>query len=527
MIEQRGHDRRICVALVMSFSLFYLFFNHGRFAGTDEVGAFANTRAIWESGSLQVDPGMHVFKGRHGRHYNLYAVGQSVAALPFYGLGKLAKATLPEGWLRAMAGSSNPKVSLGSGTVEIFTTGLYSPFASGLLVGLFFILQRRLGTSLRSALISTVLLGATTYVAMMSVYFLRHTSESLAVLGSLYCYYDWKQTRRRSMLATGSFLLSFTLLVRVAAALAGPVVAIYLAYLFFERTRDRARPSEISWARDVAAVALPLLAVVAVYMWLNYLRWGTLLQSPHSRLLGTHSFETPLARGLAGFLLSPGCSVFLYTPLLLFTPFALREFWRTNRPECAVMLGVAAVYLLVLGQFTLWTGLWSAPGPRYLFLLTPLLLLPFGLWLDATSNNPRRPWIMAAVVLLGVVGGAIQLGLMAAPWGGVIRLGGYQHGWNPELAWVWVWDRSPILWSMEAVRRGMINTWLFLLAQGWRGQAGQPGAAAAILCVWASLFTASIWVLVRVTRPALLAEASRDVSDAERSGNLDRSSGSP
>src|SRR5262249_47942742 len=154
--------------------------------------------------------------------------GQAVLALPFFALGRLGGRVLPATWIEHLAAEDS---NLGPGGFELFAVLLlYPPLASGLLVALFFLVERRLGASRRSALASAVLLGATTYVAAMSVFFLRHTTEALLVLGALHAAHAWRWEGGAPRLALASLLASATLLVRIPAAVALPALAGYFAW---------------------------------------------------------------------------------------------------------------------------------------------------------------------------------------------------------------------------------------------------------------------------------------------------------
>ncbi len=61
-----GHDRRVALSLALFFLVLYGGLHHGHFKGTDEIGAFETTRAIYERGSLSVPPGQHTFRGPDG-----------------------------------------------------------------------------------------------------------------------------------------------------------------------------------------------------------------------------------------------------------------------------------------------------------------------------------------------------------------------------------------------------------------------------------------------------------------------------
>ncbi len=230
-------------------------------------------------------------------------------------------ALLPAGWVETLAGK---RIAAGAivwgGTIEIFAVGLYGPLAAAVLVGVFFFFQRQLGVPSRVAVVVSLLLGATSYLAMMGTYFLRHSSEAIAILGALCCFHAYRRSGRIAALAVGSLLASLTILIRLPAALAGLGLAGYLAFVLAERFR--AKPAERVQSAGanglpglLVAIGLPFAAVVTVHMTVNYLKWGTLLSSPMTDQFS--KFGGDFATGALGFLISPACSIFAYTPLLL------------------------------------------------------------------------------------------------------------------------------------------------------------------------------------------------------------------
>ena len=70
-----------------------------------------------------------------------------------------------------------------------------------------------------------------------------------------------------------------------------------------------------------------------------------------------------------------GSSIFLYSPLLLMLPWSFPALWRKARPESLTILVIVVCSLLLASRFILWHGLWSSPGPRMLFVATPLFML--------------------------------------------------------------------------------------------------------------------------------------------------------
>lgn len=492
------------------FLLFYAGFAPARLKSSDEILLFRMTEALFEHGSQEVGPHRHAVRGRDGRLYGQYAIGQAVLALPFYALAQGARHVLPAGWTRALAGPAREVVrafpaealehmgytaddapaerSRYGGSLEISFVMLYPAFVGAALAMGVFLLLGRLGCSSRACFATTALIGVCSYPAMMSVYFLRHVSEATAVVFAFVWLRDYRETGHRSSLALGSASAALTFLVRLPGVLAGPALAFYTAFVVLDRRRRAPRP----WLPDLAAVALPLGLGVAIHVAVSWQRWGTFLWSPQA----TEALNRPesFLVALSGFLVAPGISVFAYSPLLLLAPWTLREAARRWPWECAALGIHAATLLLFFSGYRYWPGLWSAPGPRYLLPGCAALLLSLGAWLDAGPGRLGR----TALAFLAATGAVVQLSLMLADWSVVARplvagevqalvASGDPASYEPTFDFLWRPAESPILGSLHAVASGSIDAWLWKLARGWPGQPAQPGIAAGLAASWATL----------------------------------------
>ena len=470
-------DRRVAAWLALGFWLVYVPFSPGFFRSSDEVGVFETTSALAGRADLVVPDLPHAFTGRAGRNYSIFGVGQSVLALPFYAAGRLADAALPETWRDALAG---PERSQGAtrygGSAEIFCVGLYGPVASALLLAVFFLFERRLGASRPSALIAALVLGGATYVAVLSTYFLRHTTEALLVLSAFYLLFAWKVDGGLHRLAWASLLASSLLLLRVPAAASGPALAGYALWTLRVRGAHASAGREPPAAVWTALLA-PALCVAAVHVAVNQLKWGTWLISP---MLGQSAyFDTPLWLGLAGFLVSPGVSLFVYSPPLVLSPWTLGASWRERRAEWIAVLAIVATALFVCARFQLWHGLWSAPGPRMLFVAIPLLMLPLGPWLDSRAAPLGR----AALGTLAGLGVAIQFLVSWVSWPGITAFMGY-HAEAPGMGFLWDPARSPVAAFAMLLGRVPSDAWV---AQSLREGGDRVVVVTVLAVLWAGM----------------------------------------
>jgi hypothetical protein len=142
---------------------------------------------------------------------------------------------------------------------------------------------------------------------------------------------------------------------------------------------------------------------IAVTLAYNRVRFGSVLD------FGYHEegFSGSLWSGLYGFVLSPGRSVFVYSPVLILVLFGLVPLWRRCRAESAMLLGAAAVITLCYAKWHNWPGGW-AWGPRFLVPVVPLLMVfTAEAWQSALSRTGVL--IRGALVLLVLVAVLVQI----------------------------------------------------------------------------------------------------------------------
>jgi len=129
----------------------------------------------------------------------------------------------------------------------------------------------------------------------------------------------------------------------------------------------------------------------------NDLRFGSWFYNGKIRLAterGYHVFGNPLA-GFLTLLVSPGKSVFLYSPPLVLGVLGIRRLWRRTPELATALCFVTGLLVLFISCISFAGGDWCW-GPRYLTLLLPLWALAFPF---ALGVNVRRE---LAVAFIGV-----------------------------------------------------------------------------------------------------------------------------
>jgi len=358
--------------------------------------------------------------GRDGLQYSYYGAPASVLAMPLMWLG-----------LSKSAPDIQPSQFLFSLTSSIFGAGI---------APILFLFYLELGATTRRALAWTLVGSFATYVwpianstfdnaqhaffAITAVYlgFLgaRRKSASYALLGGLMAgvlvlyqeYFlliipalalstlEWKS--RDDAFVTAPFTTPQSAMGRVVSA----VKQIFQPAWGLVRAAcegpGEARSSCIRYCLFGAAASAGVVLSLAY----NDLRFGSWLDDGKIRIMAQGRVPF-LGNPLAGFLtllVSPGKSVFLYSPPLLLAVMGVRQLWG-RKPELVAAIGASSLILLLFISCISFAGGDWCWGPRYLAPLLPLwaLFLPF-----TVGVNVRRD-LALAVIAVGFLVQALAL----------------------------------------------------------------------------------------------------------------------
>jgi hypothetical protein len=424
----------------------------GRVRTTDEVMTLFESESLVLRGSTAVPQAVtaHLFFGRYDRQGQpraAYAPGQALATIPWYVLGRYALGKAP--------GVPANARDLVAGFAMTLSSATFAAAAAAFA----FLIFCGMGISQRTALAATLLLALATPLCAYSGWFYSEPLACALFLGSTWILFGRSDgiPAWRAALAAG--LLGFAVLVRPTHVLLAPIFMI--AILVRER-RAGLKPATVA-----AAV---LSAAVAAYLAYNYHVFGHPLQFgyPASVEAGKHvtGFETPLALGLFGFLLSPGKSIFLFAPPVLLAVAGLPALWRRDRGLATVAVLSLPTTLGFFARYTQWEGGYCF-GPRYLVPALLLLSLALGPLLVQAGRNTR---MLAG--LLFIAGLVVQtLGLAISFLEAEVGRGYYNQRFDYQLGYNALSNQAELLLkylgSPEPARIGLgFDRWFVFLSKG-------------------------------------------------------------
>jgi hypothetical protein len=149
------------------------------------------------------------------------------------------------------------------------------------------------------------------------------------------------------------------------------------------------------------ATGLTLVAAVFVLAFFNWIRFG----SPLDFGYGQETFQGSILRGLHGLFLTPGRSLFVYSPVLLL---AIPGTWLIYKKERALVITCLIVivsYILAIATWWGWDG-GLAWGCR---LLTPIVPLLGFLTAPVLFHAWKNRWVVTAVAVLALTGFSVQV----------------------------------------------------------------------------------------------------------------------
>lgn len=347
--------------------------------------------------------------GRDGFRYASYGAPASVFAMPLVWLGP-----------RVGAPAIEASQFLFSLTGSIFGAGI---------AAVLFLFYLELGVARRQALRWTMVSSFATLVWPMSTSTFDNAQHTFFVLGAFYFGFVSAKRRSAAYAMVGGLMTGMLVLYQEYFLLIVPTLALstvrwqstnsgedsaVAAQPLLSRAADRLkrtmqdsldliraawsgpgdpRSSYLRYAIFVASVSVGVILSLAY----NDLRFGSWLDDGKFRAITAHAyplFGNPLA-GLLTLLVSPGKSIFLYSPPVLLCLMGMHSF-RQRHPQLAVAVMLTTIALVTFLSCISFVGGDWCWGPRYLTVLLPLwaLTLPF--------ISLGKSWRQVSVAIVGL-----------------------------------------------------------------------------------------------------------------------------
>jgi len=446
--------------LLVTFASFYFAIGPGNFFAVDEVMEQETAQALLLRRTIDIPAMVDARWGRERTFYTVKGPGLPLVSLPFVYLGlKLDNAigSMNGGQLAGPPIGPEEQPLRWSGRLAISAALIVNAIAGGAIVSVLFMVGTQLSPNPRAALLMAIAAGLATLVMSEATHFYQHELDALMVILAFWFFSAGNPDELSSNSIFGGLSLGVAMLARPDAVPAAVAIWLYGAAVAWKQVRILADRWSRMIRRTLLAAAGPL-GGVAGSMYFNYLRFGSVFQFGYTEDRARFVLDAgQIAKAIAGYLLSPGLSVFLFAPPLILALAVGRQAWRRWPLETSALILAAVAHLLMISSNKTWSGDLSF-GPRYMLesivLLIPLTLPAFEMAVDRAP--PRASIAVAAVVFLGFVVQLIGVTVYVA----ANEPKRIAAGIVANNAWVFVPSASPIVCDLEdLVARRNLSPW--------------------------------------------------------------------
>lgn len=319
------------------------------------------------------------------------------------------------------------------------TVWLFNGLVTALTGALLYAYGRQLGYGVRSAAAVALIFGVGTVAFPYAQLYFREPLLGLCGLAAAYLTARWRANPRR----VGWLIAAFgAVLAAVFTKQAG--ILFILAPLW----------AVVGVSRHQRRLWLPLLMVSALLVVIVMLRWESTL----GRLLSPERLARAaesLTEALPAYLISPGFSVWVFSPILMVSLFGVlhllrKRQWHSAALPALILIGFAVGHPLLHSDY--WYG-GLAWGTRFLVPVTPLLclwLLPVADAFFKQGGLPRlAKFALGSLLLLSIAVQGVAISLPATRYGVALAEASQREG-RQIVAWregVWEVRYQPI-WVM-------------------------------------------------------------------------------
>ncbi len=279
---------------------------------------------------------------------------------------------------------------------ETFTFLFYGPLITAISSAVLFSICRTYNFSIKIAITIAFLYGFTTIAWAYSSTAMNVVLVSMTILLSFYFYRKFVKDQNLSSLIFCGFCLGVSVLVRYDSVIIAGIILIFLLSTIFKNK---------SRLKNITSLLIPLFFCAIIFMGINYVQFGTLLEYSFKTESGYGLGPTsPIHVGVFGLLFSPSAGLFIFSPILFTIFVSFFDFYKKDKSSFFIFSAYFVTILIFFGSLETWHGFVSW-GPRYLLPAIPFLMIPLAASIERRNNMSFR----FLIVILGVIGAFFSL----------------------------------------------------------------------------------------------------------------------
>jgi len=365
------------IYFIFAFLIFFLLPTK-KFDSIDGLMYLNTAKSLVYQGHFYIDekiPGLVI--GTNGKFYSVGGLGWTLALV------------IPV-WINKTIGGSINNIE--------FAANFINPFLAFLLLIVLTKLYSLISKNKNVGLIIAIITVFSTNLLIMAKHSFAHMLSILAISTAIYFGLKYSQTKNKKYLIfSGIFYGLLTISYNYSFVLISS--ALFLILIIKKSLNKKI-------IFNFLLGAIPFIILLFIY---NYSRFGNILESGYT--LGATSIDLQLKAslidGIWGVLLSPGKSIWVYSPILIYSFYlAVKNF--KKHWISLLFLTILIINVLFYSRLAFWSGELSY-GPRYF-----AIIIPLGGLVLAKHWQQINKKIIIALVLIGLW---VQLVGISIPYG--------------------------------------------------------------------------------------------------------------
>jgi hypothetical protein len=390
----RGHYRTIYYSvmhtpIIKSFGLygllffvFFLFFAAFAPLGqvvSDTAYSVETAKSLYYRHSFAIEKNWelrYAAPGKDGHYYSKFGVGYALSFLPQVACAQLLSRIVP----------------IDKKYIEQAVVGFTNTFYASCIAVAMFVLLSILGYRKRRIFITVGFICAASILLPYSKIVQSETMTALLfIIFLIIVAYDREVKFKTGCVLGGLYAILY--FIKPINIVFGSVLGLYVAVRFFQK---RANVSGCIGFCVFATVPLAFL------LYFNWHRFGSIFEFGYGEQ--QFLFTTPLWRGLTGFLFSPSKSIFIFSPLIVFSFLGFKRFYLKHQSVALCIAGVGILFILLYAKWFDWKGGWSW-GPR---LVVPAIMLFHIVLIEFFDREKIKKTAWASFAVVAFVSAGIQ-----------------------------------------------------------------------------------------------------------------------
>jgi len=307
-------------------------------------------------------------KGTDGRWYDMHGLTNVFALMPAAFLGSIVEKI----------------INVDINQLLFFLSSLIGIIVNSFTCLVFFSILYLFGRSLKTCFYSTMCLAFLTIIFAYACKSYEGNLNTLFILSSLYFLFNFLEKKHFFLLVLCGIFTGLSINTRDFSWLFLICITVFMLWISWEQRKPKA----------ILIFLIVLLPFLILWMYYNLRTTGVFYLSPMVAYIlrvadVQHLPSGSILSGLKGLLLSKGGSIFVYSPILVFSLFGWKGFFRAKKKEAVLCFSIVGIFLLANAKLGEWFGLWGW-GPRYTLEITPLMLLPLGFWLTTDRLKNKK-----------------------------------------------------------------------------------------------------------------------------------------